>query len=102
VCALLAVRFGRQVSICTAARYLKRWGLTPQKPLRRAYAQAPKAVKQWLAHTYPLIRHRDIREGGEIHWGDERGLPDHQTGRSFGRRGHTPVIPPPTRALSVF
>jgi hypothetical protein len=46
--------------------------LTPQKPLRRAYAQAPKAVQQWLAHTYPLIRHRDICESGEIHWGDER------------------------------
>jgi len=28
--------------------YLKRWGYTPQKPLKRAYEQDPKAVKAWL------------------------------------------------------
>jgi transposase len=44
---LLEQRYGVSVSVWTVGRYLKRWGLTPQKPLRRAYEQDPKAVKQW-------------------------------------------------------
>ena len=44
---LLEQRYGVSVSVWTVGRYLKRWGLTPQKPLRRAHEQDPKAVKQW-------------------------------------------------------
>jgi hypothetical protein len=73
---------------------LKRWGLTPQKPLRRAYEQDPKAVKQWLEVDYPKIARLAKQEGAEIHWGDQMGLrADDQTGRSYGKRGHTPVVP---------
>ncbi|WP_415843355.1 helix-turn-helix domain-containing protein, partial [Xenorhabdus thuongxuanensis] len=28
----------------TLTDYLKRWGFTPQKPLKKAYEQNPKAV----------------------------------------------------------
>lgn len=45
---LLAQRYGVSVLVWTVGRYLKRWGLTPQKSLRRAYERDPKAVKQWL------------------------------------------------------
>lgn len=91
---LLEQRYGISVSVWTVGRYLKRWGLTPQKPLRRAYEQDPKAVKQWLEVDYPAIVKLARQEGAEIHWGDEMGLrADDQTGRSYGRRGQTPVIP---------
>jgi len=43
---LLADRFDLQVSVWTVGRYLAKWGLTPQKPLRRAYEQNPVAVKR--------------------------------------------------------
>lgn len=33
---LLAERFGQEVSVWTVGRYLAKWGLTPQKPVRRA------------------------------------------------------------------
>ncbi len=34
------------------------------------------------------------QERAEIHWGDEMGLrSDDQTGRSYGKRGETPVVP---------
>jgi len=90
---LLAHRFGVEVSVRTAGRYLAHWGLTPQKPLRRAYEQNPAAVKRWLAEEYPAIRARAKREKAEIYWGDEMGLrSDDQRGRSYGRRGRTPVI----------
>ena len=91
---LLARRFGVQVSVWTVGRYLRRWGFTPQKPVRRAYERDPDKIRQWLRDKYPAIRARAKREGAEIHWGDEMGLrSDHQAGRSWGRRGQTPVIP---------
>lgn len=90
----LEQRYGVSVSVWTVGRYLKRWGLTPQKPLRRAYEQDPKAVKQWLEVDYPAIVKLAKQEGAQIHWGDEMGLrADDQTGRSYGRRGQTPVVP---------
>ena len=91
---LLAERFQVEVSVWTVGRYLNRWGFTPQKPLRRAYERNPKAVEAWLESEYPQIQKRAKQENAEIHWGDEMGLrSDHQAGRSYGRRGQTPVIP---------
>ncbi len=91
---LIERRFGVQVSRWTAGRYLKRWGFTPQKPLRRAREQNPVAVARWLREEYPQIRREAKREGALIFWGDEMGLrSDHTTGRSFSPKGQTPVIP---------
>ena len=91
---LLARRFGLRLSVWTVGRYLRDWGFTPQKPVRRAYEQNPAAVRNWLESEYPAIRQQAKGEGAEIRWGDEMGLrSDHQAGRSYGRRGQTPVIP---------
>ena len=91
---LLAERFGLEVSVWTVGRYLAQWGLTPQKPRRRAYERNPVAVQRWLQEEYPAIEKQAKAQKGEIHWGDQMGLrSDHQTGTSYGRRGCTPVIP---------
>ena len=91
---LLRREFGLDVSVWTVGRYLKSWGLTPQKPLRRAFEQNPEAVRQWMEAQYPAISSEAKRVGAEIYWGDEMGLrSDHQTGTSYGRRGQTPIIP---------
>jgi len=91
---LIHERYGIELSVSTVGRYLRRWGFTPQKPLRRAYERDPALVKQWLEEEYPAIRRQAKREKAGIHWGDEMGLrSDHQTGTSYGRKGKTPVIP---------
>lgn len=91
---LIAERTGLELSVWTVGRLLKRWGFTPQKPVRRAYERDPAAVGRWLEETYPTIRAEARAEGAEIHWGDEMGLrSDHQAGTSYGRRGRTPVVP---------
>jgi len=91
---LLQREFGIEVSVWTAGRYLKAWGFTPQKPVRRAYERDPKAVQHWLDVEYPTITARAKRENALIHWGDEMGLrSDHQTGTSYAPRGRTPAIP---------
>ena len=83
---LIKVRWGIAMPIRTVGEYLKRWGFTPQKPLKRAYEQRPAEVQRWLDEQYPAIEARAKREGGEIHWGDETGL------RSDSQKGKTPAI----------
>jgi len=85
--------FGISMPIRTVGEYLKRWGFTPQKPIKRAYEQSPDVVKQRLDKDYPPIAFRARQEKAEIHWGDETGV---QTGanniRGFAPKGETPVI----------
>ena len=94
VAQLIERRFDLRLSVWTVGRYLARWGFTPQKPIRRAYEQNPAAVRRWLRRVYPAIRALARRERATIFWEDETGMrSDHQAGTSYGRRGHTPVIP---------
>lgn len=88
--------------IRTVGGYLKRWGYTPQKPLRRAYEQNPKAVQKWLDEEYPAIEAKAKKEKAEIHWGDETGLRnDSQHGRSYAPRGKTPAVLVPAKREHV-
>lgn len=91
---LIKNKYGVRLSRWTVGRYLKRWGFTPQKPLRRAYEQNPKAVRRWLEIDYPAISIRAKLEKALILWGDEMGLrSDHTAGRSYGLRGQGAIIP---------
>jgi transposase len=82
-----------EMPIRTVGEYLNRWGFTPQKPLRRAYNQNPKAVQKWLDEEYPALAKKAKKEQAEIHWGDETGLcNDSYHGRSYAPRGQTPAI----------
>lgn len=90
---LIMIRFSIKMPIRTVGEYLKRWGFTPQKPLKRAYEQRPAEVKKWLDEKYPFIVRKAMQEGAEIHWGDETGVrSDSQHGRSYSPKGKTPVI----------
>ena len=83
---------GITLSVRGVGNYLKRWGFTPQKPIKRAYEQRPEAVKAWLDTEYPAIEKRARAEGGEIHWGDETAVVNTDVrGRSYAPAGKTPV-----------
>lgn len=86
--------FKVELSLSSVGRYLRRWGFTPQKPRRRAYEQDPEAARRWEEEEYPAIRGEAKAEKALIYWGDEMGLrSDHQAGRSWAKKGQTPVIP---------
>lgn len=88
--------------IRTVGLYLKRWGLTPQKPIRKAYEQDPQAVDRWLRDEYPAIAARAEIEGAVIHWGDETGIEQQgQRERGYAPPGKTPVVRKPAKKLRL-
>ena len=92
VCDLIAREFGVVLGEDTVGRYLRVWGFSPQKPMRRAYEQSDEAVRRWLEVEYPALEKRARRERAEILWADESGLrSDHSAGRTWAPVGQTPV-----------
>lgn len=85
----------------TIGRYLRRWGFTPQRPIRRATERRQAEIRAWLDTAYPAIAARAKAEGGEIQWADETGLSNQANyGRSFAPQGETPVIPRPAKRFA--
>ena len=89
---LITRECGIELGEDTVGRYLRAWGFSPQKPMRRAYEQSDEAVRRWLEVPYPAIEKRARRERAEILWADESGLrSDHSAGRTWAPVGQTPV-----------
>lgn len=63
----IRAHFGIEMPVRTVGEYLKRWGFTPQKPVKVAYGQRPEAVKKWLDEEQPSISVRAKAEMAEIH-----------------------------------
>ena len=92
--ALLQERMGIECGLTTVGRLLASLDITPQKPLRRAYERDPVAVARWEQETYPNLRKRAKRLGARIFFSDEAGFQsDPVLGRTYGRKGQTPVVP---------
>jgi transposase len=93
VVALIEREYGVSVSLTTVGRYLNGWGMSPQKPVRRAYERNDAAIARWLRPDYPKIARDARRDKAAIYWGDEMGLrSDHVAGTSYAPLGQTPII----------
>lgn len=93
---LIAREYKVRLSLTAVGTYLQRWGLTPQRPIKRAYERNDEAIVQWLAEVYPTIAARAKRQKALIYWGDETGLrSDDVRGRSFAPRGQPSVVQVP-------
>jgi transposase len=72
---------------------LHRLGLSPQRPLVRAFEQDPERVRAWKEETYPAIHARAKAEGASIFFGDEAAVrTDHHAGTTWAPVGQTPVV----------
>ena len=90
---LIFTKYGIELSRWQVGRYLKAWGYTPQKPIRKAFEQKPEEVKKWLEEEYPAIKERARAERAAIYFGDETGCRNtHQAGRSYAPKGQTPTV----------
>lgn len=93
VARLIGREYGVTVSLTTVGRYLGAWGMSPQKPVRRAYERNDEAIARWLGEEYPALVKDAKREKATIYWGDEMGLrSDHVSGTCFAPLGQTPVV----------
>ena len=89
---LVEREFGVVLAINTMGDYLRKWGFSPQRPMKQAYEQCSKKVQKWLEEEYPKIKQKAKREKAEIHWGDETGVKNQSNhGRSYAPKGKTPV-----------
>lgn len=99
---LILLKYGITLSRWQVGRYLKSWGYTPQKPIKKAFEQKPEKIKEWLEQEYPAIEQKAKEEKAVIYFGDETGCrSDHQAGKSYAPKGQTPVIKATGQRFSV-
>jgi transposase len=85
--------FGVALSVVSVGRLLRTMGLSPQRPLYRAYQQNPEAVARWKAEQFPAIRAGAKAEGATIYFADEAGIrSDYHSGTTWAPVGRTPVV----------
>jgi transposase len=101
VAELIERETGIRLSRQAVSVYLKRWGFTAQRPMKRATERREPDIKQWLKTDYPALAKRAKAEKAEIQWADETGLANQANyGRSFAPRGKTPIIRRPAARFS--
>jgi len=85
--------FGLPLRLTAVGRLLAGLEITPQKPLRRAYERDPEQIQKWLEDDYPKLRRRAKKYRANIYFLDEAGFrSDPVLGRTYGLKGHTPVV----------
>jgi hypothetical protein len=90
--ALIEHECGVVLPIRVVGNYLQRWGMSPQKPIKRAYEHSAPVVKRWLERTYPGLAERARAAGAEIHWGEVAAVVSAAVrGRGYAPRGETPI-----------
>ncbi|HAR97201.1 MAG TPA: IS630 family transposase [Deltaproteobacteria bacterium] len=86
-------RFGVRLSKASVCRLLAQLGLSPQRPVWRAYQQQPEIVKRWLDEEYPRIREFARQMKAAIFFGDEAGVrSDLHARTTWAPKGKTPVV----------
>lgn len=88
--ALIRREFGVEFTPQGVGRLLRRMGLSPQRPLVRAY---PERVRRWTQEEYPAIHADAAATGGSLLFADEASVrTDYHTGTTWAPVGATPVV----------
>ena len=93
VAEVIRKHFGIKLSRWSVMRLLRQLGLSPQKPLQRAYQQDSDAVARWKDEVYPQIVAEAKKVGATVYFGDESSIrSDYHTGTTWAPKGKTPVV----------
>ena len=99
---LIERKLGIKLGVTVVGALLAKLGLTPQKPLQRAYQRDPEAIEQWRRERFPAIARQARASGGEVWFWDESGFrADTVHGKTWGVKGQTPVIQRPGQRQSI-
>ena len=84
---------GITLSRWSVARLLRQLGLSPQKPLFRAWQQDPERVERWKKEEFPAIRKKFEGQGGVVLFlGESAVRSDHHAGTTWAPAGKTPRV----------
>ena len=91
---LIEKGFGVSYSDEAVGRLMRqRMGLSPQRPVRRAFEADEARVAAWLESEYPAIREEAKAAGARIVFADESAVrSDYHPGRTWAPRGQTPTV----------
>jgi transposase len=93
---------GIRLGVTAVGALLAKLGLTPQKPLQRAYQRDPDAIEHWRRERFPAIARQARAAGGEVWFWDESGFrADTVHGKTWGVKGQTPVVERPGQRQSI-
>ena len=85
--------FGVALSVVSVGLLFRKLGMSPQRPLHRAYQQDPEAVDLWKKETCPAIQAAADEESATIYFADEAGIrPDYHAGTTWSPVGQTPEV----------
>jgi len=102
VAELIEKKFGVRLGVTAVGALLAKLGLTPQKPLQRAYQRDPEAIERWQRETFPAIARQAKAQDAEVFFWDESGFrADTVHGKTWGVRGQTPVVHRPGQRQSM-
>ena len=91
---LIKDKYGITIPVRSISNYLDRWGMTCQRPTKKAYSQNDVQLKTFMNETYPSIAEKAKKENAEIYWGDETGINNQEYHvRGFAPKGQTPTVP---------
>jgi transposase len=89
---LIMQKYNIDIPLRTVTDYLKRWGMTCQRPTKKAYFQDNIKVERFKKVEYSAIKARSIAEKAEIYWCDETKI----NNREHYYKGFAPKGKPPT------
>lgn len=90
---LIRERFSIRLSEVSVGRLLRKLGLSPQRPLARAYQRDPEMVEAWLREQFPAIQKEAKTVGAHIFFADEANVrSDYHSGTTWAPVGQTPVV----------
>lgn len=94
VCQLIQEKYGIAITLRNMGEYLKRWGMTCQRPSKKAYSQDSVKLNTFMHETYPAIVKKAVREDAVIYWGGETGINNQAYyAKGFAPKGETPAVP---------
>ena len=90
---LIFRQFGVRLSVVSVGTILMKLGMSPQRPLCRAYEQDLDKVADWKEKTFPRIQARAKKEGAVIFFADEASVrTSYHAGTTWAPVGKTPVV----------
>ena len=101
---LIYRQLNKTLPLSTIGDYLKRWGFTSKKPIKRAYERKDEQTKKWLKEEYPKIKKEAKKDNADIWWCDEtscQSIPTNLKGYALKGSKIKPILEHPAKKFKI-